>query len=465
MPDAAALVRRLYGPPGRPATNTRQILDGAAEALADLLDRACAEADADLGRALAPIRTFLGGPAPAAEKRRLLCHPLFIEGLHGLAPFFAVLRRWHEAVTAPRPPAPDGPPACAARASLGNVALAVRLRADPHWRGEHDLCTDVLGRVGFPFCDWSLALHTAQGEFLAGEAVRVSLDADQAAWRLGEAGEPPFLVLSRADCLRLLVENADPVDCRRLKYPNPRLKPRLQRAVPLGRSPIRYDPVAFQDFQAHAGLTGGLVEGLLNAVRRDSPAVHEELCAYVHAVRGFEFPRSSSGVVGSFSDPTLPGVMGINVSYTPRHEPCVDPFCFTWLGHELGHTKDYLNDIILYDSGQSLLENAAERTGCTPRYGRSLTVRTLFQVPYVHLYEWALLMDFWEADFRGLPWRVPGDATAVGDDLAAEIEEAFALIDERAQLTPLGAAALCHFRELYAAAAGRWHSLRSRECH
>jgi hypothetical protein len=454
-------MHRLYGPPGRAATNTREILERAAEALADLLDRACAEADPDLGRALTPICAFLGGAAPAAEKRRLLCHPLFIEGLHGLAPCSAALRRWHEAVTDPRPPAPDGPPACAARASLGNVALALLLRTDAHWRGEHDLCTDVLGRVGFPFCDWCLALHTDRGEFPSGEAVRLSLDADQAAWRLGGTDEPPFLVLSRADCLRMLVENADPVDCRRLKYPNARLRPRLQRAAPLGRSPIRYDPIAFQDFQAHAGRTGGLVEGLLDAIRRDAPAVYGELCAYVHAIRGFEFPRSASGVVGSFSDPTLPGVMGINVSYTRRHEPCVDPFCFTWLGHELGHTKDYLNDIILYGSGQPLLENAAERTGCIPRYGRSLTVRTLFQVPYVHLYEWALLMDFLEADFRGLPWRVPGDATAVGDDLAAEIEEAFAMIEERARLTPLGAAALCHFRELHAVASARWRSLRS----
>src|SRR5262249_37449877 len=98
-------------------------------------------------------------------------------------------------------------------------------------------------------------------------------------------------------------------------------------------------------------------------------------------------------------------------------------------------------------------------------YGRSLTVRTLFQVPYVHLYEWVLLMDFLEADFRGLPWRVPGDATAVGDDLAAEIEEAFALIEERARLTPLGAAALRHFREMYALASARWRSLRSCEGH
>jgi hypothetical protein len=79
----------------------------------------------------------------------------------------------------------------------------------------------------------------------------------------------------------------------------------------------------------------------------------------------------------------------------------------------------------------------------------------------VHLYEWALLMDFWEAGFRGLPWPVPAGATAVGDDLAAEIKEAFALIRDQAKLTPLGQMALRHFRELYAMALARWRFVRS----
>ena len=89
-------------------------------------------------------------------------------------------------------------------------------------------------------------------------------------------------------------------------------------------------------------------------------------------------------------------------------------------------------------------------------------MRTLFQVPYVHLYEWALLMDFWEAGFRGLPWSAPAGAAAVGDELAAEIKEAFALIRVRAKLTPLGEVALRHFRELYAVALARWRFVRSR---
>jgi hypothetical protein len=81
-------------------------------------------------------------------------------------------------------------------------------------------------------------------------------------------------------------------------------------------------------------------------------------------------------------------------------------------------------------------------------------------VPYVHLCEWALLMDFFEAGFRGLPWRVSADVAAVGDDLASEIREAFALIDEVAQPTPAGVAALADFREMFAKAQARWRRIR-----
>jgi hypothetical protein len=440
-------------------TNAGTILSQAAAALADLFLRACSRGDPILEQSLAPIRVFLRGSAPAAEKRRLLCHPLFIEGLHTLAPFSAVLQHWHESVATPDPP---GPPLPATRACLGNVALVVQLRADRHWRGEQDLCTDVLGRIGFPFSDWSLALKTVREEPLASQAVRLMLDHDQACWRLADMAGMPFLIMSRADCVRMIAQNEDPLDLHQLCYPSSGVKPRLQRASPLGRSPIRYDPVAFQDFQAHAGLTGGLVKRLLAAIRRNAPPVYRELCAFIHSIRGFEFPLSSQGAVASFSDPTLPGVMGINVAYTPQHEPRLDPYCFTWIGHELGHTKDYLNDNILYGRGQALVDNPAEGAGLIPRYGRSLAVRTLIQVPYVHLYEWALLMDFWEAGFRGLPWPMSGDTAAVGDDLAAEIEEAFVLIEERANLTPLGVAALDHFRELFAQALARWQSVRAR---
>jgi hypothetical protein len=75
------------------------------------------------------------------------------------------------------------------------------------------------------------------------------------------------------------------------------------------------------------------------------------------------------------------------------------------------------------------------------------------------LYEWALLMDFCEADFHGLPWQITDGAAAVGNDFAAELEESFDLIDEWADLTPIGVAAEDHFHELFDKANVRWRSL------
>jgi hypothetical protein len=227
----------------------------------------------------------------------------------------------------------------------------------------------------------------------------------------------------------------------------------------LGSSGIRFDPTGFGSDQTHAGLTGGLALGVVSAVRRHSPSVYREMCRLIHTIRGFEFPTTERGTIGSFSDPTLPGVLGINITYTPDDEPCVDPFCFTWFGHEMGHTKNYLVDTILYGEGQTLLTNAAEPTGAIPRYGRSFSMRTLYQIPYVHLYEWVLLMDFYEGGFKGLPWDVPDLVETVGNELAAEIEEAFALIPTKARLTPLGHSALSYFRQLTNENAGRWRAL------
>jgi hypothetical protein len=349
----------------------------------------------------------------------------------------------------------------AARASLGSAVLFCSLQGERFPEGEYLLCTDVLGRVEFPFCDWSLTLYTDRRDLVGRQVVRLRLDGVRACWNLMNSADAPFLLMSREDCLHLILAQADPREFGWLEFPDARVKPRLQCACALGHGRLRYDPVGFQDFEAHAGLTGALIKELVGAIQLNSPTVYRELRACIWTVRGFEFPESHLGVVGSFSDPTLPGVMGINVPYTPQHEPCLEPFCFTWLGHELGHTKNYLADNILYVRGQSLVRNPADRIAM-PRYGRSLAVRTLMQLPYVHLYEWTLLMDFWEGGFRGLPWQVTGDVVTAGEDLAAEIQEAFELIEGHAVLAPLGEVALRHFRALYARLLARWHSLRPR---
>ncbi len=478
MSGAAELVQRLFGAPGDLDTSCRELARQAAWAHEALLTRACAmhagvmhagavhagaAADRALQRSLGILLSFLQRPAPARLKRALLCHPLFVDGLHGLSPLCPEIRRWHERVLGlPATPASE-PISPAAHAQLGNIALALLLRADSHWHGTIDLCTDCFGRLGFPFCDWNIALSTAAQEVLAGRVVRLSLERGQVSWRLADGatpdGEvPAFLEMNRGDFLRMLLDNDGSLEVGRLRFPHPGVHVRLQCARRLGRSPIRYDPVGFVDFAAHAGLTGGIVRRVLAAIRRRSPVIYGELCAFMHTIRGFELPASPLGVLESFSEPTHPGVMGINVPYSPAHEPRLNPFCFTWFGHELGHTKDYLIDNFLYCEGATLLHNAADSSGVIPRYGRALSLRTLIQVPYVHLYEWALFMDFLEAGFRGLPWDCDGDAVALGADIAAEIEESFELLRARARLTPVGEAALTHFQRLFDRARGRWQA-------
>jgi hypothetical protein len=91
--------------------------------------------------------------------------------------------------------------------------------------------------------------------------------------------------------------------------------------------------------------------------------------------------------------------------------------------------------------------------------GRSLHVRTLFQIPYVHLFEWWLLMQFHEQGFAGLPWQMDDDPIAVGQDLRDEIEESFDLIHQHAQLTAIGQAVVARMHQLVAEANARWRLL------
>jgi hypothetical protein len=453
--DAQDAVRTLFSAPGHLGPDRDGLLGPAAAAHASLLVRAYAHAGPAVADAFAPLVTYLAGPAPRAEKRRLLCHPLLVEGLHALAPFSADLKDWHDRVTSCR----NEPPICpTAKAALGAVVLAVRLHKDRTWCGTVALCTDVLGRLGFPFTDWTVLLTDDRGDPLTSRSVSLTLTNDRAEWRI-DGPDHPFLVTPRADCVRMLADDDVTVDARAWVYPDPAVVPHVSHACRLGQSCVRYDPVGIAAGTGHAGTTGGLVARVLAAIRKASPGVWREFRTYVRTVRGFEFPRASA--VASFSDPTLPGVMSVSVSYTDADEPCLDPFAFMWFGHEMGHTKDYLCDTILYARGESLVTNPAEWSGVIPRYGRPLAVRTIIQVPYVHLYEWDLLMDFCEAHFRGLPWEVNGGAAAVGDDCAAEIAEAFDLIGEYADLTPVGVAAVNHFRKLTDDAADRWHRVRT----
>src|SRR5262245_51828333 len=104
MANAAALVHRMFSSPGGSRQNTEEVLERAAAAHAELLTRAYARGE--LARPLASLLAILRGGGAPATKRRLLCDPLFIEGLHSLAPFSAELERWHNSVTAPPVPVP-----------------------------------------------------------------------------------------------------------------------------------------------------------------------------------------------------------------------------------------------------------------------------------------------------------------------------------------------------------------------
>jgi len=453
MSNADAGVRSLFNAPRSATESGCSLQCRVAAAHAGLLSSAanCPE----LASALGPIAAYLGGRASPFKKRRLLCDPLFIQGLHALSPYCSELQTWHDRVTS----SPSHPPIeRAGVASMGNVALSLLLGNDRRWCGRCDLCTDVLGRLGFPSCDWTLRLCTEMGAPLSSAAVSITLDHDRACWRLCDETDHSFLVMARDECVRMLVDNDPAIDGRRLRFPDPAVRPWLSRAARIARSTVHYDPIGFASGTDHAAVAGGLIAQVVDAMRRDAPAIYQEFCTYVRTVRGFEFPRSAA--VGSFSDPTLPGVMNLSVAYTDDDEPCLDPFCFTWFGHEMGHTKDYLCDTILYSQGESLATNWNVWSNPIPRYGRALAVRTLLQIPYTHLYEWELLMDFFEAEFRGLPWRIDHGADAVGDDLEAEIEESFALIDEWADLTPIGVAALSHFHKMFDESAKRWNQLR-----
>jgi hypothetical protein len=195
---------------------------------------------------------------------------------------------------------------------------------------------------------------------------------------------------------------------------------------------------------------------LLGAIEQNAPQIYAQLCQCIRTIQGFELPSYGGGQISSFSVPTLPGVIGFNVQYTLRDQPRLSPYCFMCLGHELGHTLHYLIDDVAYTHGWRFLENPAERTPLIPRYGRGLSVRTLFQVPYVHLFEWWLLALFYQRGFAGLPWRMFDDAIAVGNDVRDEIKDSFELIEQHARLTATGQAVLARLRELVTEAESFW---------
>jgi hypothetical protein len=453
--------------PGDINPGTRELLRLAAEAHFELLSRAVSNSAArnsNGGSLLATLRSLLDRQ-PNTLRRRILVDPVFVEGLHAGSTLSPILAQWHGAVasrsmTDISPSVqPDQPHL------LENSILILRLRNDPNWHGRLRLRTDMCGRLRFPLSNWSIALFDATRgpkSVLSNEAVAGTLTRNEL--RLTLFNEPcqELVTIPRHELLQMLIGNDDRVESRRLKYGRTSVGARAYFAGAFPGWRVRYDPVFMLDFHRHAPLTGGLVAAILGVIRHHSPRMATELDSLLHAIRGCELPVGDDGTLQSFSDPAMPRNMWINVPYGADDAPRVCPFCFTWFGHELAHTKSYLIETILFLRETGLTTTPARRTEVIQRYGRPIAHRTLLQIPYTHLYEWMLLMDVIEGRFSQLPWDVSGDPAEQGDDLCREIEESFDRIGRDVELTPCGHFAIARLSGLLQEATVRWRRLRPR---
>src|SRR5439155_18789488 len=135
-----------------------------------------------------------------------------------------------------------------------------------HWQGKIDLQTDLFGRLRFPQCDWSIALWSkGKGRDAVCSQQRICGFVTRRDVRLAWPGRPhdELLVMTRDEWLRMMVANADRLDCRQIVWPQGDVGLRLQFANQVPGWHVRYDPVVMGDGDYHAGLTGGLVAAVL----------------------------------------------------------------------------------------------------------------------------------------------------------------------------------------------------------
>ena len=458
------LARQLFAPPGAGIAQTRHLLAQAAAAHARLLNSSSAAHQVPLDRLRQVLAEYLRGPAPASEKRFMLDDPLLVEALHALSGASDELASWDAAVAPGCCRAPAERQRALGRGRLGNVVIGILLRRSRDWCGQIELATDDYGRVHLPFCDWVLALvgqHGDERELFAHRMLVLSLDEHEARWSLPARAMTPLVRMPRATFQAMFVENRMDVDPRLVEFAGGPPWARFERMSKLGKTRIRFEPISGDGPPLHAELSSSIVAELLAAMELNAPEIHAQLCQCIRTIHGFELPRYGLGQIASFSVPTSPGVIGFNVEYTERDEPRMSPLAFMCLGHELGHTLHYLIDDVAYAHGWRFLDNPGERTPVIPRYGRGLLVRTLCQVPYVHLFEWWLLMQFHEHGYQGLSWRISEDPVAAGEELRDEIRESFDWIDQYAQLTRAGQAVVTRMRLLASDAEGHWRRITS----
>src|SRR5262249_24911365 len=99
--------------------------------------------------------------------------------------------------------------------------------------------------------------------------------------------------------------------------------------------------------------------------------------------------------------------------------------------------------------GQSLTSRRCEFTETIARYGRAVPVRTLLQIPYTHLYEWVLMIEFLEGGFSALPWTICEDPVEHVEEIRAEIQETFDRIARSVPLSDAGRSVIARLRRLY----------------
>ena len=161
-----------------------------------------------------------------------------------------------------------------AGSSLDNIILPRRLKQVVNGHkttcGRFQLCSDIYGRVRFPGSDWSITLETCSlsgNEVLARQNLSLVIDDLRARWYVNGDQQTPVLELPSEVCFGIVLNTIPALDRRDVICPHPRVRPRIRRAERLGDTPVRYDPIAFQHFAAHADITGAIVSQVLAAMR------------------------------------------------------------------------------------------------------------------------------------------------------------------------------------------------------
>ena len=338
-------IARLFTPPGQPGESTEFILRDAAAAHLELLRAARRTAAPRDCPALPMVASLL--PRDRRTRLRFLCDPVLAEGLHELATLSPVVRAWHDCTADSgqdrlRHDA-GGDPEDRRCCRLGNAALPMLLRHAPDWCGTLELTTDRYGLLRFATSDWCLSVATADEPpcIAVDQRICVRLAGQSATWSLAGPSPQPFLRMPRRTLIQLVADNHPSPQGAPLQSLDPSLCPRWRLGTSLCSFGTRFLPVHCSA-ESQAACCGGIVKRLHDQLTRASTGIHLEFCSYVTSILGFDQAGADSGTVQSFSEPTQPRLMGLNVPFNAPDAPRRCPYSLTCLGHEMAHKKMYL---------------------------------------------------------------------------------------------------------------------------